>query len=255
MDAFFSNQGEYFFISLFLVGIITGFLNAMGGGGGLLMVPFMILSGFSPAMALGTARLAALGSWVITIKKFNQAGQVRWKELPFLATLAIVGGVIGTYLVIDIDEKYVYMIVGSAMMLIAPLMFFKKEFGIVAQEYSSQRKTLGYFIYFFVMIYGGFFGGGSSIMAVFTLVTFFGFRALESHATDIVAWIAMSIVSAAIFIYYDQVDYFHAVIILISMGIGGYAGAHLAIKKGDKWVKLSVCVLAFIMGIKLLFFS
>lgn len=252
MGGFFDINSFSFSVTLFIVGTLTGFIGAMGGSGGLILVPFMIASGMHPALALGTARLAATAGWVIAFRQFNKAGQIRWKELPFITIISVIAGAIGTLLIIDIDEKYVYPVVGVILLLVAPLSLMKKDFGLIARDTGEKSALAGYALYFLAMVYGGFFGAGSSIIAIFVLVTFFGFRVLEAHATDIAAWIVMSVISSAIFIYYGQVDYALAFLILISMAIGSYIGSRVAIKGGDIWVKRIVFLFALIMGVKLL---
>ncbi|HOO51659.1 MAG TPA: sulfite exporter TauE/SafE family protein [Alphaproteobacteria bacterium] len=253
-DSFLHLDGSYYGLTLFFVGLASGIIGAIGGSGGLIILPFMILSGYAPAMAIGTARFASIPSWIIAAKKYNNAKQIRWEDIPLLTILAIIGGAIGTYLIIDIDQNYVYPIVGTMLMLISPLALLKKDFGLKNIDHNKNRRVTGFTLYFLTLIYAGFFGGGASVLIIFILVTFLGYRFLEAHATDTTAWIAMSVASSAIFIWHDQVDYTNALVIFISMAIGSYLGSHIAIKKGDKWVRIVVCSFALIVGIKLLFF-
>lgn len=46
---------------LFLVAMIAGFIDAMAGGGGLITIPALLMTGMSPALALGTNKLQACG--------------------------------------------------------------------------------------------------------------------------------------------------------------------------------------------------
>ena len=230
MESIIGLEGGFYWIVFFLIGIVTGAVGAMGGSAGLIITPFMMLTGMPPALAIGTARLSAFGGWAISIKKFNQGNKVHWKKLPPIAAIATIAGALGTFFVIQIDRDDVYVIVGSLMMIISPLVFFQKNFGLEDKKYSSRRELLGYAVYFFVMIYGGFFGGGAGIMAIFTLVVFMGYQVLDAHATHTTAWMIMSLVSTSIFIFYGQVDYLLALILFIGMTIGGYIGAHIALK-------------------------
>lgn len=252
MDFLFDQNSLVFDVLLFAIGLFTGFLSSMGGAGGLILLPFMIACGIPPALALGTARTASLGAWLIALRKFHQAEQVRWKRLPVFVTLAVIAGVFGTYLMIDIDNKYVYPIVGTLMVLIAPLAFLNKDFGLQTRKMGRKSTFAGYILYFLVMIYGGFFGAGARTMSLFVLVTFSGFRALEAHATEMVAWIIMVIISSVIFLYHDQVNYFLALILFVGMAIGSFIGSRYALKGGDRWIKIVVCSFSFIIGAKLL---
>lgn len=46
---------------LFLVAFIAGFIDAIAGGGGLITIPALLMTGVPPAMALGTNKLQACG--------------------------------------------------------------------------------------------------------------------------------------------------------------------------------------------------
>lgn len=248
------SSGSLYWIVLFLIGVVTGIVGGMGGSPGLIITPFMMATGMPPALAIGTARLSAFGGWLLSIKKFNDAKKVHWTKLAVIIPLAMLAGTIGTLFVIQIEPEHVYRIVGLTLILICPLVLMQKDFGLEEKEHGRGRRYFGYGVYFLIMIYGGFFGGGANIMAVFAMVTFLGFRVLDAYATHMVAWLMMSIVSTAVFIFYGHVHYIYAAVLFVGMSIGGYAGAHIAIKKGNEWVKRVVCFFAFVVGVKLLFF-
>jgi uncharacterized membrane protein YfcA len=57
-----------------------------------------------------------------------------------------------------------------------------------------------------------------------------------------------------IFAFSGLIAYGAGIALLLGMVIGGYLGAHIAIKKGDLFVKLAFSVIVAISGLKLLFF-
>ncbi|OGK29608.1 hypothetical protein A3G67_01790 [Candidatus Roizmanbacteria bacterium RIFCSPLOWO2_12_FULL_40_12] len=83
---------------------------------------------------------------------------------------------------------------------------------------------------------------------------FFGFTIVESNATSLIPWLILSLSSLYIFASHGIVDYGKGVAILIGMACGGYFGAHVAIERGDLWVKRFFSVVVTISAIKLLFF-
>ena len=46
---------------LFAVAFIAGFIDAIAGGGGLITIPALLMTGIPPAAALGTNKLQACG--------------------------------------------------------------------------------------------------------------------------------------------------------------------------------------------------
>jgi uncharacterized membrane protein YfcA len=252
MDLLFDISSSYFLFPLFISAFLTGLVGSMGAPGGLIILPFMMGCGISPAVALGTSRLAGIGAWLIAAKRFSNSGQIRKKELPVFVLLALIAGAIGSFIIIDANERYIYPIVGTILIAIGSLSLLKKNFGLEAKETGKKNKRLGYILYFFIMIYGGFIGAGATPMLLFVLVHFLGFRALEAFATELVAWVAMSVLSSAIFMYYGQINYIFVPVIFAGMGSGSFIGSHFAIKGGDKWIKSVVAFFALLVGVKLL---
>ena len=46
---------------LFVVAFVAGFIDAIAGGGGLITIPALLMTGIPPAVALGTNKLQACG--------------------------------------------------------------------------------------------------------------------------------------------------------------------------------------------------
>lgn len=252
LDAFFQIDGQYYIFSLLLVSLLTGFVGAIGGPSGLIILPFLVVTGVAPVYALGTARFAAMFPWVIAVAKLKEDGQLRLKEFLYLAVVGVVAGVLGTVLILDANEEYVYPIVGMALLVAGFSSFLKKDFGIVRSEYGRLRNLLGYVCYFLVMLYGGFFGAGASVFALFTLVGFMGFKMLEAHSTHLAVWIVMSVVSCGLFIFNGQVSYYHAFIVMIGMAVGSFVGVRLVVNRGSGWIKAVISLFSVLVGVKLI---
>lgn len=48
-------------VLLFAVALVAGFIDAIAGGGGLITIPALLMTGMPPALALGTNKLQACG--------------------------------------------------------------------------------------------------------------------------------------------------------------------------------------------------
>ncbi len=64
---------------LFCVGFVASFIDAIAGGGGLITIPALLMTGMPPAMALGTNKLQAMGGRIIRKPLFlaKKSGQFR----------------------------------------------------------------------------------------------------------------------------------------------------------------------------------
>ncbi|RMD88102.1 MAG: sulfite exporter TauE/SafE family protein, partial [Alphaproteobacteria bacterium] len=76
---------------LMLVGIATGWLNVVAGGGSLLSVPAMLFLGLPGPVANGTNRIAILMQNITAVTTFRRRGFSDFRLSLSLSVAAIVG--------------------------------------------------------------------------------------------------------------------------------------------------------------------
>lgn len=249
---FLSPVTETYYVVLLFVGLISGLVGAMGGSGGMIITPFMVLTGVPPVLAIGSMKVASIGMWSAVLLKFKNANKIRWEYVPVLAILSGVGAFIGASWAVEIDQSLFSMIIGATFVLVTILSMKGRKAGLIEVNVSATKRNIGYLIYFLLMILGGVLGA-VGVFVIFTLIHFLGLKALEAHATDLPPWYLLTIISSAIFMWEGKVDYTYAGILFVSMTLGGYLGAKIAIKGGDKLVKSMVLAFAFFAGIKMIY--
>ena len=116
-------------LSLILIGILAGILSGLVGvGGGIIMVPLLVLLlGFSQHQAQGTS-LAVLVVPVTAIAVFNyyKAGYIDWRYAAIIAVFFVIGGFFGSKIAMGIDQKMLKKIFGIILLLIAGKMLLEK---------------------------------------------------------------------------------------------------------------------------------
>lgn len=115
---------------LFLIGVglLAGFLSGvLGIGGGVVMVPLLLLIGFTQHQAQGTSLAAMLPPvTLLAVLQYSKAGHVDWKLALVISVTFIIGGFFGSKLAIAIDEKLLKRIFGVLMLFIAIKMIVGK---------------------------------------------------------------------------------------------------------------------------------
>jgi hypothetical protein len=116
-------------LALVVIGLIAGFLSGiLGVGGGVVMVPLMILLlGFSQHQAQGTS-LAVLAVPVTLAAAYNyyQDGSLNWRYALVMAFMFVIGGYLGSKLAISLDEKVLKRIFGVVLVVLGFRMIFVK---------------------------------------------------------------------------------------------------------------------------------
>jgi len=116
-------------IALIVIGLVAGILSGvMGVGGGVVMIPLMILLlGFNQHEAQGTS-LAVLSVPVTFLAAYNyyNEGYVNWKYAAVIAIFFIAGGFVGSKFAVNIDQKTLKRIFGGILLVISIRMLWGK---------------------------------------------------------------------------------------------------------------------------------
>ncbi len=81
--------------AMFAVAAIAGAFDAIAGGGGLLTVPALLLTGMNPVAALGTNKLQGAFGALSSTTAFARRGLIDWKTALPVAGAAAVAGLCG----------------------------------------------------------------------------------------------------------------------------------------------------------------
>ncbi|AEE18145.1 hypothetical protein JM84_1527 [Dokdonia sp. Hel_I_63] len=116
-------------IALIAIGLIAGVLSGiMGVGGGVIMIPLMImLLHFNQHEAQGTS-LAVLAVPVTFLAAYNyyNEGYVNWKYAAVIAVFFVVGGFLGSKLAVNLDQKTLKRIFGAVLLVLSIKMLWGK---------------------------------------------------------------------------------------------------------------------------------
>lgn len=239
---------------VFFIGVIAAFFGSMVGGGSLLSIPALMFFGLPPQVAIATDRFGGIGPTITAFLKFRKAGKVVWKYVLWLSILSLAGSLIGANILLNIDPGFLQKLAGVLLLLLLPFVFLKRDIGVERNVVTKTKMVLGSIVYLLIQIFTGFFGAGTGPFIFYTLMIGFGLTIIESVATQLIPLFVLSVSSVVIFALNGLIDYQLGIALLAGMSIGGYIGAHVALKKGAAWVKGLFIILVVIASTKLLFF-
>lgn len=113
---------------LLCIGLLAGILSGLVGvGGGIIMIPLLVMMGMSQHQSQGTS-LAVLAVPVTAIAAFNyyKEGYVDWKYAAVIAIFFVIGGFIGSKFAVQIDQKILKKIFGIILLFVAGKLIFEK---------------------------------------------------------------------------------------------------------------------------------
>ena len=142
---------------LFFVALVAGFIDAIAGGGGLITIPALLMTGMPPALALGTNKLQACGGSFSASLYFIRQGAVNVRAVWLLLLMTFIGATLGTILIQQVDASIVKKILPFLIFSIGVYFLVTPKLG---DEDRQQRLSYAMFAFsagFGIGFYDGFF--------------------------------------------------------------------------------------------------
>ena len=230
---------------------LAGFVDAIGGGGGIISVPVYLLAGLPAHFALGTNKMSSCIGTAASTFRYLKNGFVDWSLAVPSILLALIGSWIGTSLQLRVDErilKYVLLLVLPVAALI--LLRQKKLPESRGEMPEGKRRAVVWAASLTVGVYDGFYGPGTG---TFLLLTFCVLAKLDVRtASGNVKLVNLSSNIGAL------CTSMAAGKVLIGLGLlaacfsiaGHYLGAGVAIKNGSKIVRPVILCVLFLLTVR-----
>lgn len=244
--------GPEILLLFFFIGLIAATIDAIAGGGGLITLPALLATGISPAVAVATNKVGAVGGSVSAAAHFIRKGHVKVCELvPHIAGVFI-GAILGAGVVSFLSARLLMLLIPFMLIGFALFFLFSPTIGMKeAQARLSTPLFIG-FICPLLGFYDGFCGPGTGTLMVVTCVVLQGFNMLKATATTKVLNATSNIASLLFFFFHGHIFWELGIAMLAGQCIGGNLGARLAISKGQRLIRMLMVVVSVAMSIKLL---
>lgn len=238
--------------------LAAGVLGVSVGGSSIITVPVLIMLGMSPQSAVATNMFALVFLCATGFFFFGKRINVPHRGLIFFFTfLTLIGSLIGAFFVVAIDQVILKRTIAFTMIAMSVPVFFGGAAGErtgPVYKMTLPRVMLGALLVFALGIYGGFFSGGYMLMLGYVLVIIFDYNFFEATFLTKIFNFFSSFVACLVFAAYGLIDYRLGLPLAVFMSIGAWIGVHLALKKGNKWLKKVFILTTLALAIKLLFF-
>ncbi len=240
------------FFLLFLVAIFAGFVDSIAGGGGLIVLPAMLIMGIPPLEALGTNKLQAqFGSASATIA-YARRGHVDLKKQFPMALMAFLGGIVGAIIAAFVPPDILRMIMPFLLIAIAIYFAFKPNLSDLDSHRRITPILFGLTIVPLVGFYDGIFGPGAGSFYMLAFVGLAGFGMLKATAHTKLLNFGSNFGSFLVFTVSGAIMWKLGLIMGLGQFLGAQIGSRLAMKNGAKIIRPLLVISCIAMATKLL---
>ena len=99
--------------------VLTGFIDAIAGGGGLIMMPALLSAGVPPINALATNKLQSMFGTATACSNYARKGLIDFRANLLTVILVFAGASVGVIVVQTIDTKALSLIIPLLLMAVA----------------------------------------------------------------------------------------------------------------------------------------
>lgn len=233
-------------IYLLIMGFLAGFVDAIAGGGGLISIPALAMTGLPMSVILGTNKLQSSAGTAMAVYKYYRNQLINFSTVLRGLMVGLVGSICGAMTVNHIPNHFMRYVVPFLMLAVFLFNLFNRDLGLHPGTKRLQELTFFSIFGFVLGFYDAFFGPGTGNFWIIAIVFFLGYSFLNASGYAKVLNLKSNLFSLAVFLYYGKVDFVWGMMMAIGQIFGGYLGAYAVILRGSKLVRPFFTTIIFI---------
>ena len=233
----------------------SGFIDAIAGGGGLIQTPAMLLTfpDRNPVQVVATSKTAAFFGTTTAAIQYRKFIKTDSRLLIAMVIPAFIGACFGALLASHISPESFKSSIFFMMIAIFFYTLLKPDLGKVHVEKHSKEKlmVIGAIAACLIGFYDGLIGPGTGTMLMIALVAIMGFAFVGASAIAKVVNATTNLASIIVVGIRLGIMWKLGLVLAVANLAGGYAGSHMAIKKGSSFIRIFYLIVTGILILRL----
>lgn len=225
-----------------LASLLAGFVDAIVGGGGLILVPalFAVFPNTHPATLFGINKGASVWGTAAATWRYSRRVELRWHAMLPGAAAGFAGAFAGAWVVTVISPGFLRKLLPLVLVAVLVYTLARKDLGRVhAPRFAGRAEAwVAGAIGLVLGFYDGFFGPGTGSFLVFAMVRTLGYDFLNASASARLLNTATNLAALILFAIKGHVWWHYALVLAVANVLGSVLGSHLALKHGAGFVRV-----------------
>ncbi|MFJ4433272.1 TSUP family transporter [Pseudomonas sp. NPDC089395] len=239
-------------LTLALVALAAGFLDAIAGGGGLITLPVLFVAGIEPLAAIATNKFQAASATVSATAAFARKGMIDWRQGMPMAAMSFLGGAAGALSVSFVPRTVLQACIPILLILVALYFAFSPKLN---EQVRKARVSLALFCMAVAPIigfYDGIFGPGVGSFFMLALILLLGQHLMQAICSSKLLNASCNLGALSVFAYGGSIIWPLALAMALCATIGAQLGARSALYFGPRLVKPLLITVCCLMALRLL---
>ena len=228
----------------------AGFIDAIVGGGGLIQTPLalVLLPHLPVSTIIGTLKIPAFSGTAIATSQYLKNVTINWKFLGIMALIAFVSAFLGSQLLTVVSNDFIKPVLLFILIALAIYTLLKKDFGQAKEKQIPWPIGVinGCIVSVAVGFYDGFIGPGAGTFFILGFVSLLGMDFLHANTNAKLINLATNAGSISLFLLKGKIIWGIALPMAVCNALGGFVGAKLAIKRGNRFIRYVLILVIFL---------
>jgi hypothetical protein len=242
--------------ALFLISFVANLFSAFSGGGaGLIQLPALIFLGLPFAIALATHKVASVALGIGATIRHLREEKLERSLAMYILVFGLPGVIFGASVILTIPERSAEIALGFLTAGLGIYSWLNPDLGQGVRAVNRDRRgqLIGGLVLFGIGALNGSLTSGTGLFVTLWLVRWFGldYRRAIAYTLILVGvfWNGTGALTLGIL---GEIRWSWLPALLLGSLLGGYLGAHLAIKSGNRWIKRAFEIVTLLVGAKLI---
>lgn len=235
--------------------LLAGFIDAIAGGGGLILLPALSLVVGAGPQAIGTNKPAALAMAAIALIVYARGGHLNWRLSGMFALMLGIGALVGSRLALLIPlGAFPWLLVVACPVLL--YVVWQNDLWLPRGRGESHEMPRPFAPSVLISglacgVYDGVFGPGAGTFMFLSLLFFAHLPLLTALAAAKLANTASAAVALASYAESGQVHWRLGAIVAVGALVGGFLGARQASVKAARIVRPTLVVVVILLVLRI----
>ena len=223
-------------VTMAAVAVLTGFIDSIAGGGGLIMMPSLLAAGLPPHLALGTNKLQSVFGTTMSCTTYSRRGLVEWRTYWPLAIVVFIAAGTGATIIQRIPAETLSFAIPFLLLGLAAYVIFSPR--MTDEDAHIRLSPKGYApVAGAIGLYDGIFGPGTGQFFTASLVALRGKGLTRAVANAKLLNATTNWAAVIVFALGGKMVWLLGLCMAAGAMLGGYMGSHFAMRHGAKIIR------------------
>jgi uncharacterized membrane protein YfcA len=244
-------MGHFF---LTFMGFLTGLIDSVVGGGGLISLPTLSIAIAPGPHAIGTNKIVGATGALMALIVYARKGHLKWRDGLAFCTVCATGSFAGSSLAPYVSKEFFRYLMIVMCPIILYIVWNREKFFEPKENFIKPHPVLFFAAAFGSGFYDGFFGPGGGTFMFLGLFLGTGYPLLASIAISKMANTFSATTALVTFAHNGFVHWAEGSFMALGMMVGSFLGASYATKNITRIIRPMLSGIVLMLMIKLIWF-